>query len=83
MKSVFLAIFVFSFAAVVNANAASGVSSYPARLIRFVVPFPAGGGVDIVTRILARELTDILGRQVIVNNRAGASGAIGSELERV
>lgn len=60
-------------------RAASIAGTYPDRAIRLVVPFPAGGGVDIVTRILAAELTDKLGQQVVVDNRAGASGILGSE----
>jgi tripartite-type tricarboxylate transporter receptor subunit TctC len=45
-----------------------------------VVPFPPGGGVDSMGRIVAQRLTDALGRQIVVDNRAGANGMIGSEL---
>jgi tripartite-type tricarboxylate transporter receptor subunit TctC len=45
-----------------------------------IVPFPAGGNVDIMGRILAQKLTDALGKQVIVENRSGASGMIGNEM---
>jgi tripartite-type tricarboxylate transporter receptor subunit TctC len=45
-----------------------------------VVPFPAGGGVDSMGRIVAQNLTEALGKQVIVDNRAGANGMVGSEL---
>lgn len=51
--------------------------SWPTRPIRLVVPFPPGGGVDAVGRILAEPLTQALGQAVIVENRAGAGGAIG------
>ena len=51
--------------------------SWPTRPIRLVVPFPPGGGVDAVGRILAEPLTQALGQPVIVENRAGAGGAIG------
>lgn len=53
---------------------------YPAGPIRIVVPFPAGGGVDGMARILAQKLTEALGKQIIIDNRAGANGMIGSEI---
>lgn len=65
---------------------ASGVAlpaaaqSYPTKTVRLVAPFPPGGSVDVVGRILAEKLTQNLGRQVIVDNRSGASGIVGTEL---
>ncbi|HET7201669.1 MAG TPA: tripartite tricarboxylate transporter substrate binding protein [Burkholderiales bacterium] len=53
--------------------------SFPERPVRVVVAFPAGGGTDIVARLLAPRLTEAWGQQVIVDNRAGASGVIGTE----
>src|SRR5882672_9329282 len=53
--------------------------AFPAKPVRIVVAFPAGGGVDIVARLLSPKLTDIWSQQVIVDNRAGASGVIGTE----
>jgi tripartite-type tricarboxylate transporter receptor subunit TctC len=53
--------------------------SYPAKPVRLVVAFPAGGGIDTVTRLLAPRLSEALGQQMVVENRAGASGNIGTE----
>ena len=55
-------------------------AAYPIRPIRLVVPWPPDGGADVVGRAIAQELTGALGRQVIVDNRPGAAGIIGSEL---
>ena len=53
---------------------------YPARQVRVVLPFPAGGGSDIIARVVAQKLTASLGQPVIVDNRAGASGNIAGEI---
>jgi tripartite-type tricarboxylate transporter receptor subunit TctC len=52
---------------------------FPARPIRLIVAFPAGSGIDSSTRLLAAKLTTLLGQSVIVENRPGASGIIGTE----
>lgn len=52
---------------------------WPERPIRFIVPFPAGGGVDTVTRVYAAALTKLIGQEIIIDNRPGASGAIGAQ----
>lgn len=63
------------------ATFASGAiaQSYPAKPIRLVVPYAPGGGVDIIARATAQELTKRLGQQIIVDNRTGAGGNIGSD----
>ena len=53
--------------------------TYPAKPIRFVIPFSPGGAADVPGRIIGRELTKILGQQVIADNRPGAGGGIGAE----
>lgn len=53
--------------------------SYPAKPVRLILPFPPGGGTDILGRILAQKLGEELGQQVIAENRPGAGGNVGAE----
>lgn len=57
---------------------AQGVGAWPERPLRLVVPWPPGGSTDTVARILQPRLSEVLGRPVIIENRGGASGAIGA-----
>jgi tripartite-type tricarboxylate transporter receptor subunit TctC len=52
---------------------------YPNKPIKLICPFPAGGGTDLIARLVAKHLGDRLGQNVIVDNRGGANGAIGSQ----
>ncbi len=61
-------------------NSAATAQDYPVRPIRFIVPFPPGGGLDITARMLAPKLYASLGKPIVVDNRPGAGGAIGLEL---
>jgi tripartite-type tricarboxylate transporter receptor subunit TctC len=60
--------------------AAALADSYPARLVTFVVPFPPGGGTDIAARVVAQKLTAMWGQSVVVENRAGAAGIVGTDV---
>ena len=61
------------------AGAAFAQSDFPSKPIRYVVPLPPGGGADFIARLVADKMSADLGRPIIVENRSGASGAIGSD----
>jgi tripartite-type tricarboxylate transporter receptor subunit TctC len=65
---------------VLAALPAAAQPDYPARPVRVIVPFAAGGGADVVARILAQKLSDRLGQQFFIDNRPGAASNIGTEL---
>jgi len=69
------------FAIISPANAQDSKSSadYPNRPIHVIVPFPPGGGIDVAARIVGQELSNSLGQPVVIDNRAGAGGMIGTE----
>jgi tripartite-type tricarboxylate transporter receptor subunit TctC len=67
-------------AAVVCAPAAMAQSGYPGKQIRWIVPWPPGGGADVLSRMLSPKLSEALKQQIIIDNRGGAAGNIGAEL---
>ena len=67
-------------AVLASAGALAQIENYPNKPLRLVVPFPPGGSVDLVGRLVGVRLAQSLGQQVIIDNRSGASGNIGMEL---
>jgi tripartite-type tricarboxylate transporter receptor subunit TctC len=63
-----------------GASAGASAQQYPTKPIRFIVPFAAGGGTDLLGRTLAQKLNDAWGYPVVVDNRAGGSGNIGTDI---
>src|SRR3984893_665927 len=73
LRATLVLVFVFGFTL-------PGVAqTYPDRVVRIVNPFPPGGSVDVMARLLAQKLTEELGQQFIVETRAGAGGNTGAE----
>jgi tripartite-type tricarboxylate transporter receptor subunit TctC len=67
-----------AFAFVLGMAATASAQVYPSRPVTLIVPFPAGGGVDAMARITAERLTAAFGQQVVIDNRGGAAGVIGT-----
>lgn len=73
------AVSMFAFIAAIFAVPPAGAQGYPAKPVRFVVGFPAGGSVDFVARGLGQKLTPMWGQPVVIDNRAGANGTIATD----
>ena len=67
-------------AAVAATPFAAQAQDYPAQLIKWIVPYPAGGGTDVIARTLAEAMRQTLGQQIVVDNRPGASTNIGADI---
>jgi tripartite-type tricarboxylate transporter receptor subunit TctC len=70
----------FLILAALLAAGAAFAQSYPNKTIRFIVPWPPGGGADVLSRIVSPKLAETLGQQIIIDNRGGAAGNIGAEM---
>ena len=62
------------------ANSTAFALDYPAKAIRLIVPFPPGGSTDLVARVVGQKMADSWGKQVVIDNRPGANGMIGSDI---
>ncbi len=74
-------LFALAALAAVSAPAAHAAeANYPTRPIRFIMPYPPGGTIDMSGRLIAQQLSENLGQQVVVDNRTGAGGTVGTEV---
>jgi len=68
-----------SFAALLGAACIAHAQEWPTKPVRFIVPYPPGGGTDVIARIVQPEMSKGLGQPVVIENRGGAGGALGTE----
>src|SRR5438270_13502399 len=78
MKMARVALLVLAFLAAAPFQSSAAAQTWPAKPVRIIAVFPPGGSVDQVARVLAQQLTVQTGQQVIVENKGGASGSIGT-----
>src|SRR5262245_63290182 len=76
--SFFYAALTFIVLALESASGFAGADDYPSRPITLIVPFPPGGSTSVMARIVADKLSAALGQQIVVENRGGAGGTIGT-----
>src|SRR5216110_2426519 len=65
--------------AALSASSIAVANDWPAKPVRFIVPYPPGGGTDVIARIVQTRLSEALGQPIIIENRGGAGGALGTE----
>src|SRR5574339_1039360 len=58
----------------------AGAQNYPTRTVRMIVPFAPGGNTDIIARVYMPKMAEAIGQQIVIDNRGGAGGTIGTEL---
>jgi tripartite-type tricarboxylate transporter receptor subunit TctC len=63
-----------------GAGLAVAADAFPQKPVRIIVPFPPGGGTDFVTRVIQQPLSDLLGQPVLIDNRGGAQGVVGTQI---
>ena len=80
MKAMWLVLSLCCAGACTAAEKSESVDSFPSKPIRWVVPFTPGASTDLIARTIGQRLTEIWGKQIIVDNRGGAGGAIGAEI---
>lgn len=80
MKKIIWIAISFGLAASSVRFAAAQTENYPGKPVRLIVPFPPGGSVDLVARLITPKLSESLGQQIVIDNRSGASGNIAAEL---
>ncbi|AMN40586.1 Bug family tripartite tricarboxylate transporter substrate binding protein [Rhodoplanes sp. Z2-YC6860] len=78
MRSAVCTVFALIFALSVAPSGPAHAADYPNQIIKIIVPFPPGGGVDVVARMIAPRLSESLGQSVIIENRGGAGGSVGA-----
>ena len=80
MRRLFAALSVAGALAALPAAVPAAADEYPSRPIRLIVPFPAGGGTDVVARVVANGISPALGQPVVIENRGGAGGTLGADV---
>jgi tripartite-type tricarboxylate transporter receptor subunit TctC len=70
---------IFAFFLGLFLSAAAIAQEWPAKPVRFIVPYPPGGGTDVIARIVQPRLSEALGQTIVIENRGGAGGAVGTE----
>src|SRR5262245_6072482 len=69
-----------AFGVLLALTTAAAAQDYPTKPVRLIIPFPPGGSNDLVGRMIAAQLGERLGKQVVVDNRGGAGGVLGTEV---
>jgi tripartite-type tricarboxylate transporter receptor subunit TctC len=64
----------------VSSAAAIAQNNYPTKPVRLIVPFPPGGSTDIIARLVGQKLGERLGQEIVIDNRGGVGGTIGTEI---